>query len=84
VHHPGAGQADEATFGGGIHWATSAAVQIALGGGVVDDSAVASDHVGQHGPGKQERSVRFIALVLFDAILPLFPAMPLNARTSKR
>ncbi len=28
--------------------------------------------------------VRLIAMVLFDAILPLFPSMPLNARTSKR
>jgi hypothetical protein len=84
VQHPGAGQADEAMLGGSIRWATSAAAQTALGGGVVDDSAVASDHVGQHGAGKQERSVRLIAMVLFDAILPLFPSIPLNARTSKR
>jgi hypothetical protein len=50
------GQADEAMLGGGIRWATSAAAQTALGGGVVDDSAVAGDHVEQHGAGKQERS----------------------------
>ncbi len=51
-----AGQADEAMLGGGVPRATSAAAQTALGGSVVDDSAVASDHVGQHGAGKQERS----------------------------